>query len=121
MECPFCVPHENDAGFSTENIFARYDENPVAPGHMLLIPIRHVESWFDLTEDEVRHLHALSRLVSAMVHHDGWTIGVNEGNAAGRTVSHLHLHMIPRRIGDVDNPRGGIRGVIPDKKIPGVS
>jgi superfamily II DNA or RNA helicase/HKD family nuclease/diadenosine tetraphosphate (Ap4A) HIT family hydrolase len=95
------------------------DAFPVSPGHALIVPRRHVASWFDLTESEraallgavdaIRPLLVLDRPV------DGWNIGVNVGSAAGQTVPHVHLHVIPRYHGDVPDPRGGVRFVVPER------
>lgn len=91
----------------------RADGFPVADGHVLAIPKRHVESLFDLwirEWDELLYVLQFARIVA-----DGYTIAVNDGAAAGRTVDHLHIHLIPRRWGDIEDPRGGIRRLlIPD-------
>ncbi len=96
------------------------DGFPVTDGHTLVIPKRHAETFFDLTEEEVlacnRLLHEQRR---AILRSDksvqGFNIGMNAGEAAGQTQFHCHIHLIPRRLGDVENPRGGIRHVIPGK------
>lgn len=121
-DCIFCHQHTNDVPrLRARTAFVRRDGFPVATGHLLVIPYRHVESWFDLKDGELLDMHWLA----GEVHHgglvpdvDGWTIGVNEGRAAGRTVDHVHMHLIPRRLGDVEDPRGGVRGVIPGKQRP---
>lgn len=99
------------------SMYARYDNFPASPGHVEIVPFRHVDSYFDLREREVSDLAVLSRRVKAYLarqfNPDGYTIGVNDGSAAGRTVPHLHLHIIPRWFGDVEDPRGGIRCVLP--------
>jgi diadenosine tetraphosphate (Ap4A) HIT family hydrolase len=116
--CLFCQP--DDPGLNTvlaanATCYARYDNYPVAPGHIEVVPLRHVESLFDLTPAEVADAWALLLTVRgaiAIVHRpDGYTIGVNEGAAAGRTIDHAHIHLIPRHLGDVPDPRGGHRGV----------
>jgi diadenosine tetraphosphate (Ap4A) HIT family hydrolase len=93
------------------------DAFPVSPGHTVVIPRRHVASWFDATPDERVALMALVDEVKAKLdaefHPDGYNIGINVGEAAGQTVMHLHVHVIPRFAGDVDDPRGGVRFVIP--------
>jgi diadenosine tetraphosphate (Ap4A) HIT family hydrolase len=89
------------------------DKYPVADGHALVIPRRHVAGFFDLTDNEVAEMFSLARQVRA-VRADGWNLGVNVGAAAGQTVAHVHLHIIPRRHGDCDDPRGGVRWVLPE-------
>ena len=99
---------------------AVFDEFPVSIGHTLIIPKRHVESLFELTDEELKDIYTLivqsKNKLDELYKPDGYNIGINEGRAAGRTIDHVHIHIIPRYIGDVENPRGGIRGVIPDKK-----
>ena len=117
--CVFCAPHQNDAADSTALSYSRWDGNPVAPGHLLIIPRQHVESWFDLSARAIVDMHRLAvRASQRIVEADGWTIGINEGVAAGRTVHHVHMHLIPRRFGDVPDPRGGIRHVLPGRGWP---
>ncbi|MCK9278744.1 MAG: HIT family protein, partial [Methanoculleus sp.] len=100
--------------------YARYDRYPVSPGHLLLIPFRHVAGPFDATDGEQAALLALVREAKAFLderfHPDGYNVGVNVGTAAGQTVMHLHVHVIPRYAGDMADPRGGVRGVIPEKR-----
>lgn len=103
--------------------YARWDNFPVSEGHVEIVPIRHVESFFDLTNIEVIAMYNLAKVVRKKLvarydtHRlpDGYTIGINEGSSAGRTIHHVHLHIIPRYWGDVPNPRGGIRNIIPGK------
>jgi diadenosine tetraphosphate (Ap4A) HIT family hydrolase len=94
-----------------------WDGFPVSPGHALLIPRRHVESWFDASDDEQRELAAAidraREAIEARHRPDGFNVGMNLGAAAGQTVPHLHVHVIPRYAGDVENPRGGVRWVVP--------
>lgn len=119
--CLFCQRGRADLNrilAENETFYVRYDNFPAAAGHVEVVPKRHVESFFDLTAQEVTDAYALSvtareRLVEEH-HPDGFTIGVNEGRAAGRTVDHLHIHMIPRHFGDVEDPRGGIRQAVPN-------
>jgi diadenosine tetraphosphate (Ap4A) HIT family hydrolase len=93
------------------------DGFPVAEGHMLVIPKRHVASLFDLPEEEQAALWRLVALVRAKqmadLKPDGFNVGVNDGMAAGQTVMHAHVHIIPRRKGDVADPKGGVRWVVP--------
>jgi len=97
-----------------------HDAFPVTPGHTLIIPKRHVATYFDLGQAEVNActqlLHAAKARIEAMDPSvQGFNIGVNDGEVAGQTILHCHLHVIPRRPGDVEHPRGGIRHIIPGK------
>lgn len=98
---------------------AFFDCFPVSPCHTLVIPRRHVASIYELSDPELGDLWglvaAVRRQLSAATDAIGFNIGVNDGIAAGQTVVHAHIHVIPRREGDVDDPRGGIRWVIPEK------
>ncbi|MGO8952561.1 MAG: HIT family protein [Rhodomicrobium sp.] len=118
MKCPFC--NSDDQVLKNSLAFAVLDKSPVTPGHMLLIPKRHVADWFETTAEERRDLLALADTARAWLlkKHapDGFNLGVNIGEAAGQTVFHVHLHLIPRYMGDVANPRGGVRGVIPARQ-----
>ena len=100
-------------------VFALWDAFPVNPGHALVIPNRHIASWFEATAEEQAEMLGAIAIVRGEIETrhspDGYNIGVNEGFAAGQTVGHLHLHVIPRYEGDVPDPRGGIRCVIPDR------
>ncbi|GAB3361525.1 HIT family protein [Giesbergeria sinuosa] len=95
------------------------DGFPVSPGHSLVIPKRHVGSFFEVSPDERTALFELleqaKQSVEAELHPDGFNIGINDGPAAGQTVPHLHIHLIPRYLGDLADPRGGVRWVIADK------
>lgn len=119
--CPFClVEQEREIIASSSLSIAFFDGFPVSPGHTLIIPRRHVASFFDLTEEERQDLLSLLDRVKGIVdekyHPDGYNIGVNVGAAAGQSVFHVHMHLIPRYVGDVQNPKGGVRGVIPAKQ-----
>jgi diadenosine tetraphosphate (Ap4A) HIT family hydrolase len=118
MECAFC--NSDDWVLQNELAVALLDRSPVTPGHMLLIPRRHVADWFELTAEERGDLLALAGDARAWLirehRPDGFNLGVNVGEAAGQTVFHVHLHLIPRYKGDVANPRGGVRGVIPARQ-----
>ena len=115
QNCPFCHPD----GILLENAlaYAKPDKYPVNPGHLLIIPKRHVADFFRTTEAEKTAL--LSLLDEAKHYLDGkhapagYNVGINVGEAAGQTIMHVHLHLIPRYRGDIENPRGGVRGVIP--------
>lgn len=117
--CPFCSP--NEIILSNDLAFAIYDRYPVNEGHMLIIPRRHVEDYWSSTSEERQ---AFDDLLEECKKHldktfapDGYNIGINCGEAAGQTIFHLHIHLIPRYIGDIENPRGGVRGVIPSRRI----
>lgn len=97
------------------------DQFPVTPGHLLIIPKAHRLDLFELSDEELSEIpELLKRLKSSIASQDpqvtGFNIGVNCGVSAGQSVFHCHLHFIPRRDGDVENPRGGVRGVIPSKQ-----
>jgi diadenosine tetraphosphate (Ap4A) HIT family hydrolase len=102
----------------SENFYVRHDNFPVTAGHVEIVPKRHVVSYFDLSPAEMSEAHALmqrvQRKLNTQYKPDGYTIGVNDGRAAGRTVDHLHIHLIPRHVGDVSDPRGGIRQNLPN-------
>lgn len=119
MYCLFCELDNADVTWEQADVLAFRDGFPVSPGHTLLIPRRHVATWFEATESEQRALmHGVAevkrQLDSALdPTPDGYNVGFNTGEAAGQTVMHLHLHVIPRFRGDMPDPRGGVRGVIP--------
>jgi diadenosine tetraphosphate (Ap4A) HIT family hydrolase len=99
--------------------FANFDNHPVAKGHMKIIPKRHVDSFFDLTDGEITAAFDLLKKARGLLDEkfkpDAYNVGLNDGKAAGQTVFHLHIHLIPRYFGDVPNPVGGVRNVIPGK------
>ena len=119
--CLFCKFLKNKK-ISAENdlAFAIFDGFPVNPGHVLVIPKRHVANYFELTSAEVLAINGLLNKMKAEVeakfHPDGYNIGVNVGADAGQSIFHVHVHLIPRYKGDVESPRGGVRGVIPSKR-----
>jgi superfamily II DNA or RNA helicase/HKD family nuclease/diadenosine tetraphosphate (Ap4A) HIT family hydrolase len=117
--CPFCVPSAERVFYRDALVIGLWDGFPVTPGHALLIPIRHVATWFDASLDErtalMRAIDVARLAIESKFGADGYNIGVNSGEAAGQTIFHLHVHVIPRRRGDVPDPRGGVRYVIPDK------
>jgi len=117
--CPFCPPPAETVLAETTTALAFCDGFPVTKGHTLIVPRRHVESYFDLTADERSEMFELVVRVRLLLAEDstidGYNIGLNDGPAAGQTIPHVHLHVIPRRAGDVPAPRGGIRWVIPEK------
>ncbi len=119
--CPFCS-RDSIGDVLAENSLALafYDRFPVSQGHTLIIPKRHVASFFDLEPEEHNQIRELGKqcrdIVQQQFHPDGFNIGVNVGKSAGQSVFHCHIHLIPRYLGDVANPRGGVRGVIPAKQ-----
>jgi diadenosine tetraphosphate (Ap4A) HIT family hydrolase len=118
-ECPFCsVPAERVID-SVDLAFAIEDAFPVSPGHTLIVSRRHVESFFELKEDEVAAIFALvHRLKARLDNRDrpaGFNVGINIGPVAGQTIMHVHVHLIPRFLADVPEPRGGVRNVVPGK------
>jgi len=103
-----------------ELVYAIRDKYPVTPLHSLIIPKRHVVDYFSLTKDELLSCDVLLKEVKDSIQSDdelvgGFNIGINSGEAAGQTIFHCHIHLIPRRVGDVENPRGGVRHLIPGK------
>lgn len=117
--CPFCTLPEVRVVDENEHAVWINDGFPVSPGHSLVIPKRHVGSFFETTEAErqalLAMLDAAKEAVSLVLQPDGFNIGINDGAAAGQTVPHLHIHLIPRYKGDQQDPRGGVRWVIPSK------
>lgn len=118
--CQFCALAPDRLVWSDDRVVAIRDGYPVSPGHTLILPRRHVASWFDATSDEQRSMFAAVAEVRDQLDRElrpeGYNIGINVGEAAGQTVMHLHVHVIPRFHGDVDDPRGGVRGVIPARQ-----
>lgn len=119
MTCPFCELVEREIVAANDLAMAFRDKYPVSEGHTLVVPRRHVGSWFDATEAERAAMIVLAdrvkQVLDAQLAPAGYNLGVNVGPAAGQTVMHLHLHIIPRFAGDVDDPTGGVRHVIPGK------
>jgi len=119
-DCPFCK--RIAAGEYTDrrgSAVAFPDSYPLTPGHMLAVPVRHEARLLSLSTEEAGDLWDLALLVARNLVGDGqdFNIGVNEGPDAGQTIPHAHLHVIPRRAGDVEDPRGGIRWMIPDRAV----
>jgi diadenosine tetraphosphate (Ap4A) HIT family hydrolase len=117
--CPFCRPFPQRILIEGSDAMALWDRHPLNPGHVLLVPRRHVASWFEATtaeRDELLRLADDARQIVIERHApDGFNLGINDGVAAGQSVPHLHLHLIPRFRGDTPDPRGGVRWVIPDR------
>lgn len=118
MDCIFCNIIKDNKIIIAENelAVAFYDSFPVSEGHTLIIPKRHAEAYFDLTDEEMKAIFNLSQAVKKILeekyHPDAYNIGFNAGVDAGQTVMHCHMHIIPRYHGDVDNPRGGVRKIL---------
>lgn len=120
ISCAFCDPPRERLILDNDLAYALRDAYPVTPLHSLVIPYRHAADYFALTKDELLACDALlHRLAESFRETDsgveGYNIGVNVGAVAGQTVFHCHFHLIPRRRGDVENPRGGVRHLIPGK------
>lgn len=121
-DCLFCSWKEEKEKIIIENemAFARYDEFAVSKGHILIMTKRHVKDFFETTLEERQAIFELIDKAKASIdkkyHPTGYNIGMNCGLSAGQSVMHVHVHLIPRYDGDVENPRGGIRGVIPQKQ-----
>jgi diadenosine tetraphosphate (Ap4A) HIT family hydrolase len=119
--CPFCerIASGTDVLASADAAVAFADAFPVSSGHTLVVPRRHVARLEHLEPDEWRSVfevvHEITGNISAEADVDGVNVGVNSGQAAGQTVDHAHVHVIPRRTGDVADPRGGVRHLIPDR------
>jgi len=119
LSCLFCDVPRDRILFDSDTALAIRDAFPVSPGHTLIIPKRHVASLFECTEGEQAALLKLLNLVRMDVDREfqpsGYNVGINDGVAAGQTVMHLHVHLIPRYPGDAPDPRGGVRWVLPEK------
>ena len=117
--CPFCILAPERIIDSNEFGVTIHDGFPVSTGHTLIIPKRHIGSWFEIdAEEQLGLLDLLTRAKIALqdeLNPDGYNIGINDGPAAGQTVPHLHMHLIPRYKGDIEDPRGGVRWIIPEK------
>lgn len=119
QSCPFCsLPSERIIDRNDHGLVVR-DGYPISKGHTLIVPLRHTGSFFDLTETERSDLLLLLDKAKLNLENefkpDGYNIGINDGPAAGQTVPHLHIHLIPRYAGDRADPRGGVRWIIPEK------
>jgi len=116
--CPFCSLPADRHLLANDRAVAIRDGYPVSPGHTLIIPRRHVGSFFEVTDDERAALMQLLAQARNDLEHEfqpaGYNIGINDGAAAGQTVPHLHIHLIPRYPGDREDPRGGVRWILPE-------
>ena len=120
-QCIFCNKSIQKIIYSSELFFVVRDSYPVTKYHTLIIPHRHVFNYFDLNENELNDLNKILKnqrqsLLDLDKEITGFNVGINVGKDAGQTIMHCHIHLIPRRKGDVDNPQGGVRSVIPSKQ-----
>jgi len=120
-ECLFCNKKKQNITYSTKFIYIVRDSYPVTKYHTLIIPHRHVSNFFDLNQGELKDLSkVLKKERQSLLNLDkkitAFNVGVNAGKDAGQSVMHCHIHLIPRRKGDIENPKGGVRGVIPSKQ-----
>ena len=117
--CPFCTLPDSRIIDSNPFGLVIRDGYPISPGHTLVIPKRHVGSFFELTPEEATEMMSLMRRAKSALEIEfkpnGYNIGINDGAAAGQTVPHLHIHLIPRYEGDMPDPRGGVRWIVPVK------
>ena len=120
-DCPFCNPDsERELILESATAYAIYDKYPVNKGHALIIPKRHCSDYFQLTFKEQSAcwfiLNTVKEILCEQYNPDGFNVGINVNESAGQTVPHIHIHLIPRYLGDVEIPEGGVRGVIPEKQ-----
>lgn len=118
-DCPFCNLSEDRVWLRTDKAISFYDNYPVSPGHALVIPKLHIAALMELPDQDLHEIWTLVGQVRTLLKEKfkpaGFNIGLNEGKAAGQTVPHAHIHIIPRYDGDVPDPRGGVRWVVPAK------
>ena len=119
--CIFCNVRKEDMIYENKYAFVSYDSYPVSKFHSLIIPKRHIRNYFDLDEKELNACNQLIKKIKTKIEKDdnlveGFNLGTNAGIVAGQTIMHCHIHLIPRRKGDVENPQGGVRAVIPLKQ-----
>ena len=117
--CSFCTLPASRIWFEGETCIVTKDAFPITNGHTLVLPKRHVQSLFELEENELHEIYKLLKKArNTLIDElgcDGFNVGINDGVSAGQTVPHVHIHLIPRLIGDVEDPRGGVRWIFPDK------
>ena len=119
--CLFCNSEKSGCAHENELAYASYDSYPVSEYHCLIIPKRHIKDYFDLSNEELIACNKLIKIVKKEITNKdtsvkGFNLGTNIGKVSGQSILHCHLHLIPRREGDVDNPQGGVRSVIPNKQ-----
>ena len=119
--CLFCNINESGVAHENDLAYASYDSYPVSKDHCLIIPKRHIKDYFSLSQNELIACDELIKTVkNEIINKDqsvkGFNIGTNIGKDSGQSIFHCHIHLIPRRVGDVKNPQGGVRSVIPNKQ-----
>ena len=119
--CLFCNVEKSGCAYENELAYASYDSYPVTEHHCLIIPKRHIKDYFDLSNEELVACNDLVQIVKKeIIKKDpsvkGFNLGTNIGKVSGQSIHHCHFHLIPRRNGDVENPQGGVRSVIPNKQ-----
>ena len=119
--CLFCNVKKSGCAYENNLAYASYDSYPVSEHHCLIIPKRHIKDYFDLSNDELVACNDLLKIVKKeIINKDplvkGFNLGTNIGTVSGQSILHCHFHLIPRREGDVDNPQGGVRSVIPNNQ-----
>ena len=119
--CLFCTIRKKELIFENELAYVSYDTYPVSTHHCLIIPKRHIKDYFELSDREIVACDQLIKKVKKQIQIKdptvkGYNIGINSGIVAGQSIMHCHIHLIPRREGDVENPQGGVRSVIPQKQ-----
>ena len=119
--CIFCKIKKEELQFENLLAYSSKDSYPVSKFHSLIVPKRHVQDYFELSAEEVKACHELiiktkDKILKEDITVKGFNIGTNSGKTAGQSIMHCHIHLIPRREGDVDNPQGGVRSVIPLKQ-----
>ena len=119
--CIFCEIRAEELQFENQLAYSSRDSYPVSELHSLIVPKRHVETYFELSNEEIQACNELIlKTKEKILQHDlsvkGFNIGTNVGKIAGQSIMHCHIHLIPRRLGDVENPQGGVRSVIPKKQ-----
>lgn len=121
MNCPFCNIEEDKIISKNRHAYAIYDKYPVNEGHILIITKNHISDYFSASKEEKAAIFSLMEeckdILDKKYNPDAYNIGLNCGKEAGQTIMHLHLHLIPRYSGDIDDPTGGIRGAIPEKRV----
>ena len=119
--CIFCVIRKEELQFENRLAYSSIDSYPVSEFHSLIVPKRHVETYFELTNEEIQAcndiiLKTKEKILKQDSSVKGFNIGTNAGKVAGQSIMHCHIHLIPRREGDVEDPQGGVRSVIPKKQ-----
>ena len=119
--CLFCNSEKSGSAHENELAYASYDSYPVSEYHCLIIPKRHIKDYFDLSNEELIACNKLIKIVKKEITNKdssvkGFNLGTNIGKVSGQSILHCHFHLIPRREGDVENPQGGVRSVIPKKQ-----